>query len=56
MTQLFSRRHELRKRLLIASAALSVAIAGGLASASAYASSGEPAELYAVPLKDDKNS
>ena len=42
----------MRKRLLIASAALSVAIAGGLASASAYASSGEPAELYAVPLEE----
>ena len=43
----------MRKRLLIASAALSVAIAGGLASASAYASSGdEPAELYAVPLDE----
>lgn len=43
----------MRKRLLIASAALSVVAAGGLFSASAIASSGgEPAELHPVELEE----
>jgi hypothetical protein len=44
----------LRKRVFIASAALGAAIAaGGLVSASAFASSGaEPSELNAVPLEE----